>query len=76
MRDEDLEAVDDLGERYRSILPPVVYRLKIVHEDHEVLFLALVMHLGIHGVSTSHLGYVLVSVTDICLSVLDCLVSL
>ncbi len=65
VRDEDLEAVDNLGERYGSVLPPILYRLRVVHEDHEVLFCALVMHLRIHGISTSHLGYVLVSVTEI-----------
>lgn len=58
VRDEDLETVDDLSERDGSVLLPLLYRLRILGEDDEILFLALVMHLATDGVSTGHVGYV------------------
>jgi hypothetical protein len=53
--DEDLEAVDDLGEGHALVLLPLLHGLGALDEDDEVLALALVVALGLGGVS-AHVG--------------------
>jgi hypothetical protein len=53
--DEDLEAVDDLGEGHALVLLPLLNGLGALDEDNEVLALALVVALGLGGVS-AHVG--------------------
>jgi hypothetical protein len=55
--DEDLEAVDDLSERHALVLLPLLNGLGALDEDNEVLALALVVALGLGGVS-AHVGCV------------------
>lgn len=55
MGDEDLEAVDDLGEGHALVLLPLLHGLGALDEDDEVLALALVVALGLGGVS-AHVG--------------------
>lgn len=54
MRDEDLEAAHDLGQRDGAIALPLLDGLGVVHHDDEVLFLALVVDLGLGGVAAGH----------------------
>jgi hypothetical protein len=55
--DEDLEAVDDLSERHALVLLPLLNGFGALDEDNEVLALALVVALGLGGVS-AHVGCV------------------
>jgi hypothetical protein len=55
--DEDLEAVDDLSERHALVLLPLLNGLGALDEDNEVFALALVVALGLGGVS-AHVGCV------------------
>jgi len=55
--DKDLEAVDDLSERHALVLLPVLNGLDALDEDNEVLAGALVVALGLGGVS-AHVGCV------------------
>ena len=54
MGDEDLEATDNLCQRNRSIVLPVLNSFHVVHEDNIVLLLALVVDLGLLTIPTSH----------------------
>jgi len=54
---EDLEAVDNLCERNALVLLPLLNGLGALDEDNEVLALALVVALGLGGVS-AHVGCV------------------
>lgn len=55
MGDEDLEAINDLGERDSLVTLPVADCLGALGEDDIVVLLALVVNLGLGSVSTSHL---------------------
>lgn len=55
MRHEYFKPIDHLRQRDRPVFLPIFERLSIVDIDNEILFLALKMHLGLLGVSTSHL---------------------
>ena len=57
MGDEDLEAVDDLGEGHALVLLPLLNGLGALDEDDEVLALALVVAPDLSGVS-AHVGCV------------------
>ena len=54
MGNKDLEAADNLCKGYRSIVSPILDSLYVVHEDHIILLLALVVDLRLVSVSTSH----------------------
>lgn len=58
MRHENLKPVDHLRQRDRPVFLPIVERLRIIDIHNKILFLALKMHLGLLGVSTSHLAFV------------------
>jgi hypothetical protein len=55
--DKDLEAVDNLSERHALVLLPLLNGLDALDEDNEVLAVALVVALGLGGVS-AHVGCV------------------
>jgi hypothetical protein len=52
MCDEDIEAVDDIYERYGLVLLPLLQSLGAVEDDYEVVAAALVVDLGDLAVST------------------------
>ena len=54
---KDLEATHNLRERDRSVALPVLNSFGSVHIDHEVFVLALVVDLGLRGISAGHSGY-------------------
>jgi hypothetical protein len=58
VRDKDLEAADDLGDGSRAIVLPLLDGRDVVNEDDKVLVLALVVDLGLLGVSTWHFAVV------------------
>ena len=47
MRDEDLQAVNDLRKRNGAVMLPVLHGLGGLHQDDEVVVLALVVHLDL-----------------------------
>ena len=55
MRHEDLEAANDLRQWDRPILLPFLDCFHVVYKDDEVLLRALVVYLGLVGVSSRHL---------------------
>lgn len=61
VRDEDLEAADDLGEGHALVLLPVVDGLDAVGEDDKVVLVALVVDLDLGSVS-AHVDGVLMGV--------------
>lgn len=56
MGHEDVEAVDDLCHGNGLILLPILNILSAVNKDDEVVVLALVVDLGLSGMSTRHVG--------------------
>ena len=56
MSDKNLEAADDLRQRDRSIILPLLDCLHVVDEDDKVVLLALVVHLRLVSVSARHDG--------------------
>ena len=54
MRHEDLETADDMRQWNGPILLPFLDCFHVVHKDDEVLFLALVVYLGLVGISSRH----------------------
>lgn len=56
MGNEDLETADDLRQRNRAVILPIFDSLDIINKYHEVLILALVVHLGLGGISARHGG--------------------
>lgn len=54
MRDKNFPASDDLRKGDTAVLLPVLHSLRVVHEDNEVIVLALVVDLGLGTVSTRH----------------------
>ena len=46
MRHEDLPAVDDLGQRNRLVVLPLLHDRRALDVDNEVVFLALEVDLG------------------------------
>ena len=54
MGNKDLEATDNLCQRDRFVLPPILDSLHVVHEDDIVLLLTLVVNFGLVSVPTGH----------------------
>ena len=54
MGHEDLEATHDLCEGDRAVLLPVLNRFGSVNVDHEVFVLAMVVNLGLRGITAGH----------------------
>lgn len=52
--DEDLESADDLCQRDRTVILPVLDGFHVVDHDHEVFVFALVVDFGVVTVSASH----------------------
>lgn len=56
VRDENLPAADNLGQRDGLVALPRLQLLRALDKDNEVLVLALVVHLGLLVVSAGHDG--------------------
>ena len=52
---KDLKPTNDLCERDRTVGFPVLYRLRVINEDDEVICFSGVVDLALGSVSTSHL---------------------